>query len=179
MNGLFFKLLLLAVSATMLAGKPAPNPKSVSITDVPGERRGCRIHIGNIKVLFTDGHSEVWTTFGKCMITHISTSGLVGWTRYDERNKHQEPVNSTLRLRFPNGKIKDFAAASYGQYIEEWGFTDGEASIFIKSRWRHGPASFIKYDIASGKVNRKVELRTPYHGLPKWAQSYADDRPEE
>ena len=177
MSGNLLKLLLLSVTATTLAGEPAAKPKSVSIVDVPRERRDYGSNIGNIKVRFTDGHSETWTSLGRCMDAHGSRRGLVGWTRYTERNDYQEPVNNTLRIRFLNGKIRDFKAFFNGPFIEDWGFADGDSAVVIASRARHGHAYYLKYDIATGKLIGTVEVPPSYDELPKWAQPYADDKP--
>ncbi len=42
------------------------------------------------------------------MYAHVSPTGLVGWTRYTERNDYGEPVNNILRVRFPDRSVKDF-----------------------------------------------------------------------
>jgi hypothetical protein len=101
---------LLVLAATPIAGTATPKPESVSIIDVPSERRDHGSSIGNIKVRFSDGHSEVWTSLGRCMYAHVSSTGLVGWTRYTSRNHYGRPVNSILRVRFLSGRIKDFEA---------------------------------------------------------------------
>jgi hypothetical protein len=172
----FLKLLLL-LTASAFAGAPTAKPKSVTIIDVPRERRDHGTNIGNIRVRFSDGHSEVWTSLGKCMYAHVSPNGLVGWTRYTERNDYQEPVNNILRIHFLDGTIKDFQAYPNGPFIEEWAFTDSDSAVVIKSRGRHGPAYYIKYSLRTGKVIESVEVSTPYDRLPNWAQPYADDRP--
>ena len=165
-------LLLLSVSA--FAGAPAGKPTGVTIVDVPTERRNYGTNIGNVKVRFTDGHSEVWTSLGRCMYAHVSPTGLVGWTRYTTRNHYGEPVNSILRVRFHDGTLKDF---QHGPFIEEWAFTDDDTTVVIKSRGRHGPATYIKYDLRTRKVIDAVGRSALYHDMPNWAQPFADDRP--
>jgi hypothetical protein len=121
--------LLFALTATAVAGPPTAMPKSVTIIDVPQERRDYATHIGNIKVRFADGHSEIWTSLGRCMDAQVSPTGLVGWTRFSERNYYQEPVNRTLRVRFLNGRVKDFEAYPNGPFIEEWAFADDHSAV--------------------------------------------------
>jgi hypothetical protein len=164
---------LLVLSATAFAGTATPKPMSVSIIDVPSERRDYGTNIGNIKVRFSDGHSEVWTSFGKCMYAAVSATGLVGWTRYTFRNYWGEPVNSILRVRFVSGRIKDFEAAANGPFIEKWDFADNDSAVIIKSRGRHGPAYYGKYSLRTGKLTESVGI-VPNDQLPKWAQPYAD-----
>jgi hypothetical protein len=165
-------LLSLAAIASAYAGEPFAKPRKVTITDVPSERRDYGIKIGNIKVLFFDGHSETWTSGGKCMIPHISRKGYVGWTRYTDRNDHQEPVNYLLRIRLLNGRVKDFPCFSQGPFIEAWGFADHDSAVVIQSEGRHGPDYYIKYDIATQRVLGTVEVSTPYNELPDWAKPY-------
>jgi len=166
--------LLLLLAASAFAGAPTAKPKSVTIIDVPRERRDYGTNIGNIKVRFSDGHSEVWTSFGRCMYAHVSPTGLVGWTRYTERNDYGEPVNNILRVRFPDRSVKDFR---HGPFIEDWAFADSDSAVIIKSRGRHGPAHYIKYSLRTGQVIDSVGLSTPYDRMPTWAQPFADDRP--
>ena len=169
---------MLLLTASALAGTPAPKPQSVTIVDVPRERRDYGTNIGNIKVRFSNGRSEVWTSRGRCMHAHVSPNGLVGWTRYTARNYHQEPLNDTLRVRFLDGSIKDFQAYPNGPFIEEWGFADADSAVVIKSRGRRGPAYYIKHSLRTGRVIESVEVSTPHDRLPKWAKPYADDRPD-
>jgi hypothetical protein len=165
------------LTASGFAGATNAKPKSVMIIDVPRERRDYGTNIGNIKVQFSDGHSEVWTSRGRCIYAEVSPHGLVGWTRYILRNSHQEPVNNVLRIRFPDGRVEDFQACPGGPFIEEWAFVDNDSAVVIKSRRRHGPACYIKHSLRTGRVIENVEVSTPYDRLPKWAQPYADDRP--
>jgi hypothetical protein len=145
-------------------------PESVSIIDVPSQRRDYGSNIGNIKVRFSDGHSEVWTSLGRCIYAYVSPTGLVGWTRYTSRNDYAKPVNSILRVRFLSGRIKDFEAYPY---IEEWGFADNDSAVIIKARGRDAPAYYVKYSLGTGKLVESVAC-TPKDQLPKWAQPYAD-----
>jgi hypothetical protein len=174
-----FATLLLLLTASAFAKAPTARPKSVRIVDVPSQRRDYGTNIGNIKVRFSDGHSEVWTSLGRCMDAHASPNGLIGWTRYTDRNYQQQPVNDTLRVRFLNGRIKDFLACPNGPFIEEWAFVANDSAVVIKSRGRHGPAYYIKYNLQTGKVMESVEGFPQYEQLPKWAQPFADDRPND
>ena len=164
-------LIFALLSSSIMA---APKPVDAVIVDVPTERRDWHSPIGNVKVTFSDGHTEMWTKEGKCIHPKTSSTGLVGWTRYSERNAKDEPVNSTLRILVTESDIKDLAA---GPYIEEWDFTDGDKSVVIKSRGRHGPANFVKYDINSAKVIDSVKTYLPYNELPDWAKPFSDDKP--
>ncbi|PYL09372.1 MAG: hypothetical protein DME34_02850 [Verrucomicrobia bacterium] len=159
---------LVLLIARLVLSEPTPIPTSVAIIDVPTERRNYGTNIGNIKVTFSDGHSEMWTPAGKCMYAKVSSSGLVGWTRYTGRNAHGEPVNDVLRIRYRDRRAKDFR---HGPFIEDWGFADDDSAVVIKSRGRHGPARYIKYALLSGKVIESVDI---YEPLPRWAQPYAD-----
>jgi hypothetical protein len=163
------------VTASLAAAEPS-KPESATIIDVPSERRSSGYHIGNIKVQFTDGHTEMWTRGGKCLMPQVSAKGHVGWTRYTDRNDYQEPVNNILRIRFPDGRIRDFEAN--GSFIEEWAFADNDSAVVIKSRGRHGPSSFVKYDLFTGRRLGVVGGSITYANLPEWAQPFADDKPK-
>jgi len=163
--------ILFLLTASVVAGAAAAGPTSVTIIDVPSERRDYGTNIGNIKVRYSDGHSETWTSLGRCMYAHVSPTGLVGWTRYTARNHYGEPVNDILRVRFLSGRIKDF---QHGPFIEEWAFVDSDSAVVIKSRGRHGPAHYVKYSLRTGAVLGAVGLSTPYEQMPSWAQPFAD-----
>ena len=164
---------LLVLAVTPVAGTATPKPERVSIVDVPSERRDSVSNIGNIKVRFSDGHSEVWTSDGRCMYALVSPTGLVGWTLYISRNDYGRPVNSILRVRFLSGQIKDFEAPPY---IEKWGFADNDSAVIIKARGGlpNAPAYYVKDSLDTGKLLESVDFCTPNDQLPEWAQPYAD-----
>jgi hypothetical protein len=164
---------LLVLAATPVAVTATPKPESVFIIDVPSERRDYGSNIGNIKVRFSDGYSEVWTSLGTCMYAQVSPTGLVGWTLYTSRNDYGRPVNSILRVRFLSGDTKGFEAYPY---IEQWGFADDDSAVIIKARGGHAdaPAYYVKYSLGTGKLLESVDFCTPYDQLPKWALPYAD-----
>ena len=125
--------------------------------------------IDNVKVTFTDGHTEMWTKTGRSQLPKVSSSGLVGWTKYETLYR-DKPVFDTLRVVWPDEHHRDYKATL--GFIEEWDFADN-AAVIIKSRAAHGPAAYQKYDLASGKIidQAKVELGKE---LPDWAKPYAD-----
>jgi hypothetical protein len=170
------RFVLVVMAAVSAAGAPQVMPESASIVDVPSERRNYGYHIGNVKVRYTDGHTEMWTRGGKCLMPQVSAKGHVGWTRYTDRNDYREPVNNILRIRFPDGRIRDFEAN--GSFIEEWAFEDNDSAVVIKSSGRHGPSSFVKYDLFTGLRLGVVGGSITYPNLPEWAQPFADDKPK-
>jgi hypothetical protein len=138
------------------------------------ERRDYRMSVGNVKIRFTDGHTEIWTRDGKSLMPQVSSEGHVRWTHYARRNHYQGPVNSTLRIRFIDGRLRDFLAYPNGPFIEQWAFVDNSSAVVIKSRGRHGPAYYVKYDLRTGKRIGSVGMSTPKGQPPQWAQPYAD-----
>ncbi len=169
----FISLLLFSLS-TPLAFCADARPVKAEIVDVPAERRDWGVPIGNVKVTFSDGHTEMWTKEGKAIHAKVSKTGIVGWSRYAQRNSHEEPVNSKLRLLLSEKDIKDFDAASSGPYIEKWDFADNDTVVVIMSRGRHGPASYVKYDIRSGNLLDSAGLGLPNKTLPEWTKPLGD-----
>jgi len=164
---------ILAVSLALLLtalSADAAKPSEAMIVDVPAERGDYGIPIGNVKVIFDDGHSEMWTKKGRCMLLKVSASGIVGWSFYTSRNSYKEPVNDKLRILLSEKDIRDFQG---GPFIEDWWFTDGDTSIVIKSRERHGPAFYAKYDLKTSKCLGTASARHDPE-LPEWAKPYAD-----
>ncbi len=56
-------------------------PKSAVVVPTPEDRDSL---LGNIKVVFTDAHSEMWTKGGNCGTPHVSRKGDIGWSRQDK-----------------------------------------------------------------------------------------------
>lgn len=152
-------------------------PVKAEIVEVPAERRDWGEPIGNVRVTFSDGRKEMWTREGRALLPKVAASGYVGWSRYTQRNSRGEPVNSILRVLLSEKDIKDFNAPEGRPFIEEWDFTDKDTAVVIKSRGRHGPANFVKYDLKSGKRLASVEGYKPYDQLPDWAKPFSDDKP--
>ncbi len=165
---------IIMVSCLSLAVQGSDMPVAAKIIDVPSERRDWGEPIGNIHVTFADGHAERWTRQGRCMHVRHADSGLVGWTRYSNRNSYGEPVNNIVRVMLSPDHWRDFQA---GPFIEDWSFADHDTTIAIKSRGRHGPAVYHQYSLSTGKLIAAAKDITPFAQLPAWAQHIADDRP--
>lgn len=172
-------LALLTVSLLLLAqivlAADKPKPVKAEIVPVPAETKDWWTPVGNVRVTFTDGHSEMWTKQGQALLPKVSSEGAVGWTKIKERSDKGEPVNSVLRVMLSETEIKDMEA---GPFIEAWDFVDDGAAVVVKSRARHGPATFTKFDLATAKSTSSVTSATPYAQLPEWAKPFADDVPE-
>ena len=81
-------------------------------------------------------------------------------------------MNERLVIRLLNGSTKEFRPnPDGGPFIEEWNFVDNDSGIVIKSRGYHGPASFIKYDLVSGKVTGKQDGYIEFEKMPKWGSA--------
>ncbi len=147
-------------------------PKSATIVD--SKEAFGSLPIGNVKVTFTDGHTEMWTKLGKALLPKLAKSGLIGWARYESKNDRGWPVPDTLRICWPaDGHHKDFKIIEF-PFIEEWDFADSDSAVIIKSRCAHGPAHFYKYDLATEKL--LGEAKGTYDSvLPDWAKPFADN----
>ena len=157
----------------LAAANAVPLPQSASIVDVPTERRDAGWRIGNVKVVFSDGHSEMWTKLGRALIPEVANSGLVGWVTFRVRSWHYGPYDDTLRIIWPDEHHCDYKADATYPYIEKWGFANQDTSVVIKARAAHGSADYLEYDLKSGKLVDHA------HGLlgqalPTWAQPYSD-----
>ena len=161
---------VLAVLLAMVLTGAAALPKSASVVDKNPSSLG-GYPIGNIRVIFTDGHSEKWTKLGRALLPGVSSTGLVGWAAFKIRNDRGWPVDDTLRICWPDGRHEDFASGC--PFIEAWNFAGNDAAVVIKSRGSHGSADYDEYDLASGKLIGHA------HGLfgknlPIWAQPFSD-----
>ncbi len=162
-----------------LTMEPAAKPTSAVLVDNSGQPvdKNKEAYNGNVKVVFSDGHSEILGTDGKCLDPHMSQKGYVGWTHYTHLGPRGAAMNERLVIRLLDGRTTEFRPnPNGGPFIEEWGFVDHDSGIVIKSRGFHGPASFIRYDLASGRATARQDGYIEYEKMPKWAQPYSDDK---
>jgi hypothetical protein len=52
-----------------------PHPKATHIIEVRDQTKNDSLPTGNVSIKFSDGHSEIWTTRGRCQLPRISNSG--------------------------------------------------------------------------------------------------------
>jgi hypothetical protein len=184
------KLSLISVALTVvvcpaqrLLADQLSTAKDVSIIVV---RRPDGRELGNVKVTFSDGHTEVLTHTGDCYNAKLSSKGNVGWIRVGKSEKVPGPRrmiqvgNDSLVVRFPDGTIKKFAPVSgkvdVGDWrgIMDWRFGDDDKTLIVRSMGHHGPSSYVQYDLASGKmIDSRGPGYTPYAELPVWAKPLA------
>ena len=67
------------------ASQSGSQPISAEVVDIPAAQAQFGIKAGNIKVSFSDGHTEVWTHSGDCRSAKVSPKGNVGWIRIAKR----------------------------------------------------------------------------------------------
>lgn len=168
----------IAILIGALATQAAPageRPVVVEIVPVATEMRDAGFQIGNVRVRFKDGHSEVWTTRGQCLIAKISRNGFVGWTRYAARNRRGVPVNDTVRLMVSKDRWIDFHSGY--PFIDDWDTSDDGATLIVRSGFAHGPFRFQLFDVRTQKPMEQTVER-PYDELPVWARLLATDKPK-
>lgn len=96
----------------------ATMPIAVEIVPKASQMRDSGIPIGNVRVRFKDGHTELWTKRGHCLIAKITRNGLVGWARYNELNGRAMPGNALIRLMVSTDHWVDFLSGY--PYIDNW-----------------------------------------------------------
>ena len=180
MNKLISIRVCLAIAVVSMSGAqadPAARLKSAEIVDVPAKYADWQYKIGNLQVRFTDGHVEVLTKDAHCLQPIISPTGALGWIHFSHMGGRDGDalLDEELRIRLPDGKFTGFEPEPNGDtlFIEKWGFTDGGASVVMKTRSWHGPAAIHKIDIKTGKITGRAS--TAGDDLPKWAKAYSDD----
>ena len=154
-------LLLTTVSLFGVAAEPPAKPTSAKIVDIPAKFADSGIKAGNVKVLFSDGHSETWTHPGNCEKPHVAKEGAVGWVNFSALDGRGAELNDIVQLRFPDGTRKEFKPNSEAPFILDWGFADNESSVVIQSMQHHRPPYFIKYDIKTGRTTGTVDGYQP------------------
>jgi tetratricopeptide (TPR) repeat protein len=162
------------------AGQARPKATSALLVDpISGQPIGRETYNGSVKVEYSDGRSEIFCKDGNCTHPHVSHEGHVGWTHYTHREgRYNAAMNERLVIRFSNGQTKEFKPnPNGGPFIEEWNFIDNDVAVAIKSRGYHGPASFVRYDLISGRMTGHQDGYVEYEKMPKWAQPFSDDIP--
>ena len=161
------------------AGEAGPKATSALLVDpTSGQPIGRETYNGSVKVEYSDGRSEIFCQDGNCADPHLSHKGHVGWTHYTHRGGRNAPMNQRLVIRFSNGQTKEFKPdPNGGPFIEEWNFIDNDVAVAIKSRGYHGAASFVRYDLISGRMTGHQDGYVEYEKMPEWAQPFSDDKP--
>jgi hypothetical protein len=162
------------------AGQARPKATSALLVDpTSGQPIGRETYNGSVKVEYSDGRSEIFCKDGNCTDPHVSHEGHVGWTHYTHREgRYNAAMNERLVIRFSNGQTKEFKPnPNGGPFIEEWNFIDNDVAVAIKSRGYHGPASFVRYDLISGRMTGHQDGYVEYEKMPEWAQPFSDDIP--
>jgi hypothetical protein len=118
--------------------------------------------IGNVLVIFNDGHRERWTRHGGCMMPRVADGGLVGWVR--ARDSYP-----TIRVCWPDGHYKDIPEGNY-PYLDTWCFVPGANAIAMEAGFAHGPRHFTECDVFTGKVLATATGPS----IPAWATHVAD-----
>ena len=178
MNKIASILLFVAiVSASDAFADPAAEPKTAEIVDIPAKFADSRFPPGNVKITFTDGHTETLTHKGNCTKPRVLAGGIVGWVHFTALDQRGYSLNDTLQLRFPDGRTKEFKPNHEAPFIQDWGLADHGSSVVIESMQHHGPPYFIRYDLKSGRITGTVNTYLPYDKLPPWAQPLSDEKP--
>jgi len=145
-------------------------PKKAAVIIPPGEDY---LQMGDIKVTYADGHTEMWTQGALCGDPHVSSAGDVGWvhsTKSDDRYTHRTP--DMLHVHLHGGETRELKPND--PFIETWVFAGNNSEIIIKSRQHHGPAAYIKYDLKTGRETGRIDEYLDESKMPKWAKPFAD-----
>jgi hypothetical protein len=134
--------------------------------------------IGNVIVKYADGTEDKWTDKGNCSTPKISSSGMVGWIVYSLQKDGKSiemygelPINGKVSI-CEEGKVLATVSATK-PFIEQWGFSQDNRHIVIKSRGAHGPATIQLFGLKDGPAEATVDAYS--ENLPEWARPYKDD----
>jgi hypothetical protein len=129
---------------------------------------------GDVRLTLANGQTEMLTHDGKAFKPAVSSTGLVGWGYVTGIPPKPDYVGNqdVLAVRLPDGSVKKFKPND--RFIEKWGFADDDSSVIMADMNYHGPMSFIKYDVRSGRVLGAIQGYVEHDKLPEWAKSYDD-----
>jgi len=167
------------------ASQSGSQPISAEVVDIPAAQGQFRIKAGNVKVTFSDGHTEVLTHTGDCYDAKVSRKGNVGWIRSakmvpvqdrdgDASGKMHAITADSLVIRLLDGRTKKFPPLGDNHFIEDWKFGDDDKTVVLRSHGYHGNSSYVQYGLASGKVINSLSNYVPYAELPAWAKPVGD-----
>jgi hypothetical protein len=173
-------VVILSVSAGPLQralADPEGTVKDVMIIVVP---RAEGRETGNVKVTFSDGHTEILTHMGDCYNAKVSPQGNVGWISVGKSENVPGPRRTiqtgkdSVVVRLVDGKTKNFPPLGENRFIMDWRFADDDKTLIVRSMGYHGPSSYVQYDLASGKmIDSRGPSYTRYAELPRWAKPLA------
>jgi hypothetical protein len=152
------------------AQEPASKATAAEVVAIPVANAQLNIKAGNIRITFSDGHTEVVGKNGNCRDPHVSGKGDVGWTQCTELNPKGYAMNEKLIVRLAGGRTREFASNPKAPFITGWKFVDNDSGVLIRSMSFHGPQSYIRYDLATGRMTNKKDGRDDSAPVPEWAQ---------
>lgn len=99
MNKIAFILLFVAiVSASDAFADPTAEPKTAEIVDIPAKFADSRFPPGNVKITFTDGHTETLTHKGNCTKPRVLAGGIVGWVHFTALDQRGYALDDTCNF---------------------------------------------------------------------------------
>lgn len=118
-----------------------------------------------------NGHREMWTRQGKCVLARVSKSGLVGWTRGKWFHPTQGLANNTVVIAREDKVLARITA--FYPFINLWDFADGDSCVIVLSRGPHGPGHFQKFRIKDGK-SLGASYESEGDNRPDWATRFLE-----
>jgi tetratricopeptide (TPR) repeat protein len=147
---------------------------STEVVDIPSAHADAGIKAGDIKITFGDSRTEVVTKNGNCMQPHVSVKGDVGWIRCTGFDRKGYALNDKIVVISSDGGEREFKPLATAPFIGEWNFAADGSAIVIQSMSFHGPSSYARYDLATGKMTNKKDGRNDSEPAPDWAQPLSD-----
>jgi uncharacterized repeat protein (TIGR03803 family) len=108
----------------------------------------------------------------------VSPTGHVGWTQCSGFDRKGYALNQKLIIHLRNGVTKQFNANPNAPFIVAWAFVDNDSAVVIQSMSFHGPSSYIRYDVTTGRKTNEKAGRDDSEPLPEWARPVAKTLPE-
>jgi hypothetical protein len=104
----------------------------------------------------------------------VSRTGHVRWTQCSGFDRKGCALDQILIIHLRNGVTTQFKPNPNAPFIVAWAFADNDLAVVIQSMSFHGPSSYCRYNLATGKMTNKKNRRNDDDPLPSWAAVLVD-----
>lgn len=162
----------LARGADQTGAEKTKKPSAATIVLKPGTAED-EEKIGNVRVTYSDGTKDLWTTKNNCSLARVAADGTVGWTVHSEEFKpasvsYKVRTNATLVLCRGGQIIRKIESPQ--PFIQDWDFAEEGTKLVVSAMFLHGQSHYTLYEAKTGKI--LAEAKSGDEKIPVWAKPF-------